>query len=227
MADIKIIRWAAVLLFSVLLVCGCQPAQKGQAKDETLIDPETRKLELQRKLTKRYNDPEIHYELGKIYQSEGLWDKARFKFTFAKGYNPVHWKSAAAIVKTYYQDGKNSRAVEMAARYLKQANYSASASLNLGKALQDEMLADEAFKCYSQALRIAPDSAKLNKQIGLYYLEKNDMVRAEEFLTRSFEIDPSEEVSAELGKLGIQIDLPRLILEEPEETGGMIEEGVE
>ena len=226
MADIKIIRSSAILLFLVLFICGCQP-QKNRSKDDiSLIDPEMRKLDLQRKLTKRYKDPEIHYELGKIYQSEGLWDKAISKFLFAKSYNPVHWKSAAAIIKTYYQDGKNAKAVEMTAKYVKQANYSASASLNLGKALQDEMLEDEALKCYQQALIIAPDSAKLNKQIGLYYLEKNDKIRAEQFLLRSFEIDPSAEVAGELGKLGIQIDLPRLILEETEETDGIIEEGV-
>ena len=52
--------------------------------------------------------------------------------------------------------------------------------MNLGKAFQTEMLDDEALACYNQALKIAPDSAELNKQIGYYYYEKNDLIRAEQ-----------------------------------------------
>lgn len=219
MADIKIIRSMAFILFSVLLVSGCRPIQQKTIEDEqALVGSDLRKLDLQRRLDRKYNDPEIHYELGKIYQSEGSWDKAIFEFTLAKSYDPVNWESAAAIVKTLYQDGKNNQAKAAAEKYVKQAGYSASSSLNLGKAFQSEMLDDEALACYNQALKIAPSSAELNKQIGYYYYEKNDLIRAEQYFRRSFEIDPTPEVSGALGRLGIAIDLPRLERAEPENT---------
>jgi len=219
MADIKIIRSVAFILFSVLLVCGCQQPQNKPIEDEIdFVGSDLRKLELQQRLDRKYNDPGIHYELGKIYQSEGLWDKAIFEFTLAKSYDPVNWESAAAIVKTLYQDGKNDQAKATAEKYIKQAGYSAGSSLNLGKAFQTEMLDDEALTCYNHALKIAPTSAELNKQIGFYYYEKNDLIRAEQFLRRSFEIEPTPEVSGALGRLGIAVNLPRLERAEPENT---------
>lgn len=219
MAEIKIIRSAVFILFSVLFVFGCQQVQQDPIESElTPIGSDLRKLELQQRLDRKYNDPEIHYELGKIYQSEGLWDKAIFEFTLAKSYDPVNWESAAAIVKTLYQDGKNDQAKTAAEKYVKQAGYSAGSSLSLGKAFQSEMLDDEALACYNQALKIAPSSAELNKQIGYYYYEKNDLIRAEQYLRRSFEIDPTSDVSGALGRLGIAVDLPRLERAKPEKT---------
>lgn len=223
MADIKIIRWAVVFLFLVLLVCGCNKPGRDKIDDEIpLVDSDMRKVELQQLLARKYSDPDIHYELGKIYQSEGSWDKAIFEFGIAKSYDPVNWKSAAAIVKTHYQDGKKERAVTVGGKYIKQAGYSAGSSLGLGKAFQDEMLNDEALACYDQALRIAPNSAELNKQIGYYYFEKNDLIRAEQFLRRSFDIEPTPEVSGALGRLGIGVELPGLQRIEKEKTDGVV-----
>ncbi|MBW8015932.1 MAG: hypothetical protein FVQ82_07075 [Planctomycetes bacterium] len=221
MSDIKIIRSAVLLLFCVFLVCGCQPANKEPIENEfPLVDSDMRKLELQRLLARKYNNPKIHYELGKIYQSEGLWDKAIFEFDIAKSYDPVNWESAAAIVKTLYQDGKKERAIAMAAKYIKQAGFSAASSLGMGKAFQYEMLDDEALASYNQALTIAPNSAVLNMQIGYFYREKNDLVRAEQYLRRSFELNPTSEVSEALGRLGIRVELPGAQRIEPEKTDG-------
>jgi len=209
MTNIKIIRSAAFILFSIFLVCGCQPPRQTPIDDEfPMAASDMRKLELQQRLNRKFNDPQVHYELGKIYQSEGLWDKAISEFVFAKSCDPVSWKSAAAIVKTYYQDGKNKDAIKASQKYINQAAYSASSSMNLGKAFQAELLDDEALACYNQALKIAPNSAELNKQIGYYYFGKNDLIRAEQHFRRSFEIEPTSEVSEALGRLGITVDLP-------------------
>jgi len=216
MANIRFIQSAAIILFSLILFCGCQEKSKETTPEKPLlIDSHSRKLELQQMLVTKYNNPEIHYELGKIYQSEGAWDKAIFEFHVAKSNAPVHWRSAAAIVKTYYQDGKKERAIVTAEKYIKQASYSAGASMDLGRAFHNELLDDEALTCYNQALKVAPNSARLNKQIGMYYREKNDLIRAEQYLRRSFDIDPTPEVARELGKLGITVDIKRKEIKKP------------
>ncbi len=102
--------------------------------------------------------------------------------------------------------------------YSAAANYSAGSLLLLGRAFQNEMLDDEALSCYHKALKIAPNSADLNKQIGYYYRGKNDLIRAEQYLRRSFEIKPSPEVSGALGRLGIPVELDRRERVVPEET---------
>ena len=210
MATIKTFRHISATVFLAVLcaAAGCNEVDVNTG-DIPPVRSDIRKTELLQQLQRRFADPELHFELGKIYQTEGQWDKAVFEFRVAKGYNPVHWDAAAATVKTFYQAGKNDRAVIMSENYINEAGYSATSSLQLGKAFQNEMLEDEALTCYQQALRIAPDSAGLNKQVGYYYLAKNDLVRAEQYLRRSFEIEPSAEVSGALGRLGIAVELPR------------------
>lgn len=210
MADKRNLWCVVLLVILAMAVCGCNEPQRDiTGQEESYIGTDVRKFELQRKLEKKYNDPQIHFELGKIYQSEGLWDKAIFEFDIAKSYDPVNWGSAAAIVKVFYQDGKNERAIIKAEFFTEEASFSAGSSLLLGMAFRDEMLDDEALTCYQQARRIAPNSAEVNKQVGYYYLNKNDLVRAEQYFRASFKIYPSAEVSGALGRLGIPVDLPR------------------
>lgn len=211
MADKRSFWFVVFLVFVALAICGCNEAGRDiTGEEDPYVGSDMRKFELQQRLEKKYSDPRIHYELGKIYQSEGLWDKAIFEFQISKSYDPVNWGSAAAIVKTLYQDGKKDRAVLMAEVFAEEASYSAASSLLLGMAFKSELLDDEALTCYQQAMRVAPDSAEVNKQVGYYYRSKNDLVRAEQYLRRSFEISPSPEVSGELGRLGIPVELPRL-----------------
>jgi tetratricopeptide (TPR) repeat protein len=222
--DTEMAHMRIILVGLLLVVCGgfiggCRrPVKTTTDDDYTFVDPELRKLDLQRRLEKRYNDPDIHYELGKIYQSEGLWEKAIFHYKIAFSIDPVNWTSAAATVKAHYQAGRKTKAISMTEYYSAKANYSASSLLLLGRAFQNEMLDDEALACFHRALKIAPDSAELNKQIGYYYQGKNDLIRAEQYLRRSLEIKPSRDVSRALGTLGIPVELPRRRRVTPEEA---------
>jgi tetratricopeptide (TPR) repeat protein len=218
MADIKFILVGLLLIVGGSFIGGCDESKKKAPEEEyTFGDTELQKFDLQKRLEKRYSDPKSHYQLGKIYQSEGLWDKAIFHFKAALSYDPINWASAAATVKVLYQDGKKIKAINTTDLYTATANYSAGSLLSLGEAFQKEMLDDEALTCYHKALKIAPNSADLNKQIGYYYYEKKDLIRAEQYFRRSFEIKPSSEVSGALGKLGISVELPRRELSVPEE----------
>jgi len=209
MANIKKLT-VLIVLAGVVAAGGCQkPRTKAHREVIAPTSTELRKTELIQLQAKRYGEPDVHYELGKIYQGEGLWDKAITEFRVAKGYNPVHWDAAAAIVKSHLLAGKQDLSLLSAENYINEASYSASSSLLLGKAFQKEFMEEEALECYKQALRIAPDSAGLNKHVGFYYLSKKDYVRAEQYLRRSFEISPSAEVSGALGRLGIAVQIPR------------------
>ena len=193
------------IVISLTLLTGCQEPQVNSGNVPP-VRSDIRKTEIRQKLEKNYANADLHYELGKIYQSEGQWGKAIRR---AIGYDPVNWEAAAASVKTLYQAGKDDRATIMTENYIDEAGYSATSSLQLGKAFQDEQLEDEALSCYQQALRIAPNSAGLNKQIGFYYLAKNDQARAEQYFRRSFQIKPDPEVAGALGRMGIAIGLPK------------------
>lgn len=194
-----------------VLVGGCFESKKEKDLNKIPISTaETQKEELRRRLEVKYSDAEAHYELGKLYQADGLWDRAEDSFTLATGFDPANWKAEAAKAKVQLQQGEKQRAQLSAENAMNRARISAESSLLLGKAFQKEELDEYAVACYNQALTMAPNSAALHKQVGYYYLSKNDKARAEEYLRRSFQLNPYQpEVAGELGRMGVIVQIPR------------------
>jgi tetratricopeptide (TPR) repeat protein len=192
-------------LVLTMAVAGCNGTGKGPTTAQ-----EIQKAELLRQIELKYENPEAHYQLGKLYYADGLLDKAEWEYRVAIGFNPVHYPAQAGVVKTWH-DRKNTERAKIAAElYTSQAATSADASLRLGKAFQNEGLNDYALACYQQAANLAPKSPVVFKQLGYFYLAQGDKTLAEEYLRRSFELDPYQpEVSGELGRMGVIVQSPR------------------
>ncbi len=224
MANISKIT-AAVLVVITVVLCGCGKSKEKKLDEKVVTVADRDKTRLLNKIEKKYENPEAHYKLGKLYHADGLWDKAEFEFNVAMGFDPVHRRAQAAMVRTLQDGGSDIRAKLLAEIYMNQASSSAEASLLLGQAFQKELLDDYALACYQQAQALAPSSAALYKQIGYYYLSKKDIVRAEENLRRSFQIDPYQaEVAGELGRMGIMVQIPRKIQKNTKKLDKMINE---
>ena len=210
MADLKI-TILRLALVAVVLITGCARESKQKTgKVSSLTGTEKKKATLLNRIEKKYSDSEAHYLLGKLYHNDGLWNKAEWEFNVALGFDPVHRRAQAALVKTL-QVGENIERAKLTAElYMNQAGTSAESSLLLGQAFQKELLDKYAFSCYQQALGLAPNSAVLYRQVGYYYLSKGDRIRAEENLKRSFQLDPYQaEVAGELGRMGVVVQIPR------------------
>lgn len=217
-----------LLVVFVIALGGCQQQGKTKTDDISIDDLGREKSTLFAKIDKKYENPKAHYELGKLYYNDGLWDKAEWEFKITLGFDPVHRRAQAALVKTLAAAEKPDRSRMAAEFYMNQASTSATSSLLLGKAFQRELLDDYAVACYQQALGLAPNSAALHKQIGYYYLSKRDQVRAEEYLRRSFQLDPYQsEVAGELGRLGIVVQIPRKIEKNTKKLDKLINESRE
>jgi len=207
-------------LVCTLLLSGCNSIKNPLAKigadktprvDELEKTPaEQQKARLLKQIDRKFENPDAHFELGRLYQADGLWSQAENHYNTALRFDPAHRKAQAAMVKLLIDSGNTDRAGLYADIYMNQVASSATESLRLGLAFQKEQLDDYALTCYRQALHLAPNSAKVNRQIGYYYLSRNDKVRAQEYLTRSFQIDPRQpEVAGELGRLGVAVRIPR------------------
>lgn len=192
----------------VLCVIGC-----SGSGDLNRVNPETLNLEkerLQREIDRKFDNAEAHYQLGKIYQGEGLLQRADWEFTLALQFDPVMYKAQAAKVRVYQMMRQLDKSKLAAELYINQSAASAESSAMLGRGFQQEGLEEYALTCYQQALAKAPNSAALHKQIGLYYLGKNDLARAEEYLRQSIQIDPYQpEVAEQLGRMGVVIQVPQ------------------
>ena len=172
-------------------------------------------------LDRKFENPEAHFELGQLYQAERRWSRAEYHYKIALSFAPTNRQTQAAMVKLLLDRGDTAKAETYADLYMSQVAGSATGSLRLGSGFQKQQLDEYAWACYQEALRLAPNSAEVHRQIGYYYLSKNDKVRAKEYLIRSFELDPKQpEVAGELGRLGVEVKIPQ----ESEKLDEMVEE---
>ncbi|HPY77053.1 MAG TPA: hypothetical protein PLQ45_04350 [Anaerohalosphaeraceae bacterium] len=192
----------------VLCVIGCSGSGDLNRVNPETLNPE--KERLQREIDRKFDNAEAHYQLGKIYQGEGLLQRADWEFTLALQFDPIMYKAQAAKVRVYQMMRQLDKSKLAAELYINQSTASAESSAMLGRGFQQEGLEEYALTCYQQALAKAPNSAALHKQIGLYYLGKNDLARAEEYLRQSIQIDPYQpEVAEQLGRMGVVIQVPQ------------------
>jgi len=231
MADrIKVI--ATIFLVCAVVFGGCNGSSKDvkieaprQAGEVKRTDAEKQKARLLRKIDRKFENPEAHYELGKLYQADALWSKAEYHYNNTLSFDPVHKGAQAGMIKVLLSIGDKSRAEIMADIYANQVANSATDSLRLALAYQEQHLDEYALGLYRQALRLAPNSAKINRQIGYYYKSKGDDAQAKNYLTRSYQLDPMQpDVAGELGRMGVVVEIPRKGKKNPRKLDKIVSE---
>lgn len=199
------------VFFVSLFFAACNRGQRSRAPEIPDTPQDREKTRLMNDINRDYEDSQSHYKLGQLYQNEGQWAKALNEYNIAVSFNPAHRDAQAATVSVLYAMGDTAKADTTADTYIMQTSGSAEESLRLALAFQREKLDDFALRAYQQALRLAPNSAKVNRQIGYYYLSKGDKVRAREYLYRSFQLNRKQaDVAGELGRLGVDISGARM-----------------
>ena len=210
----KLFLLIVVAVVSGAVLSGCSSKNKANESGKTQIvnqaPDEDQKARLQSRLNIRYSDPEAHFELAQIYRSQTLWDKAEKEYNLTLQFAPGHKNAQAAMTRMFLDKNDTDRSRLLADIYMNQAKPSAKASMLLGKAFQNEGLDNYAFQCYDHAATLAPTSAELQRLIGYYYKRQGDKVRAGEAFKKSFQLDPyNPDVSGELGRMGVQVEVPR------------------
>lgn len=212
--------WPLLLLLSLALfgTGGCNETNSSSQTVNTgatvpSLSPEE---ELLRQLDKRFENPQVHYELARLYHRQGQWTKAEYYYEYALQFRPGFLAAQAGYAKLFMDEGQQAKGERLANEYIRQLSNNAVASTKLAWEFEALGLSDYAMECFQQALAADPDSAEVNKQMGRYYLDRGDKNKARQYLTRSIEIDPVQpDVAGELGRLGVVIETAK---PEPERT---------
>jgi len=161
-------------------------------------------------LQKKYENPQVHLELARLYHKAQNWLKAEGYYNNALGFDPANKAAQAGFVKLFIDRGEPAKAEQFANAYMGQAaRTSVRETLRLGWEFKQLKLDDYTLRCFRQALAADPNSFEANKQLGFYYLEKGDTTQAKQYLRRSFELYPRQpDVAGALGKLGVVVELP-------------------
>ncbi|UCE49166.1 MAG: hypothetical protein JSW47_03305, partial [Phycisphaerales bacterium] len=167
---VSILTFALLICSSVSLV-GCNDQQSSAPPTQQVsMPPEARKAELLNLLDRKFENPDAHFHLAQMYHEEGLLAKAEYHYNVALGFDPAHAEAKAAMVKLFLDSDDKAKSRTYADIYMNQASNSAIQSLRLAVAFHAEQLDEYALDSYQQAFSLAPDSAKVNKEMGLYYL---------------------------------------------------------
>jgi tetratricopeptide (TPR) repeat protein len=212
-------------LMCALLLCGCDQLRKD-AKKKSLgagkigkTPSEQKKAKLLKQIDRKFENPRAHFELGQLYQADGMWIQAENEYKTALNFEPAHKQAQAGRIKVLLALDDKDKAEFLNNEYMNQASNSAAGSLRLALAFQKQQLDEHALACYQQALHLAPNSAKINRQIGYYHLQ------AKNYLVRSFALNPNQpEVAGELGRLGIRTEIPRKTAKHTKKLDKIIEQ---
>ncbi len=208
----------SILLICLLGVCGCNRESQSTPEDQDVkvVTVAEQKAELLKQLDKRFQNADAHYELAKLYDSEGAYDQARFHYENALRFDPAHRLAQGAYVRFLMDRKEDVEAQTKAALYMEQVSSSYDETLKLARALKVHGAEVYALAAYQQALQIEPESAEIFKDLGFHYLDKGDKELAKSYLTRSFQIDSNQpDVAGELGRLGVEVKMPEPPEKEP------------
>lgn len=196
---------------ALFAVWGCEQTARPVNTTATSSTVATDRTEAQllSELDAKYENPQAHYELAQLYHKSQNWLKADFHYSRAISFDPAFRAAQASQIKMFVDRGETAKAEQFANGYIRDTVGSISEMLRLGWEFEQAGLDTYALRCYRQALDAAPDSAEANRQIGFYYLTRNDRDQAKQYLMRSFELNPRQpDVAGALGRLGVVVEAP-------------------
>jgi tetratricopeptide (TPR) repeat protein len=199
-----------VITLFALFIAGCSKNGTTVRMDQnSRMASDIRMAELQKELNQKWENPTAHYGLGQLYHAQGDWSKAEYHYNIAIGFNPAYREVQAAMVKLQLDKGDRLMAEKLANGYITQVVSIPEQVLLLGTAFEKQGLDDYALTCYTKALQATPDSWQVNRQLGYYYLHKNNKDKAKEYFIRSFQLNSSQaDIAGELGRLGVAVRIP-------------------
>src|SRR5512139_4046044 len=83
--SIFVFTLALLSLYCTLWLAGCNNAQMPSAKVDRArnIPAAARKAELLKELERKFENPQVHFELAQLYEAEGLLQKAEYHYNVA------------------------------------------------------------------------------------------------------------------------------------------------
>lgn len=209
------------MVLAIIMAAGCGPKK--------VVGPDTEQT-LLAQIDQKFESPEAHYKLARLYHAQQQWIKAEYEYNIATGFLPLNKWPEAGLVKMYEDWGRADKAQAAMDKALR-ACVTDEDMVMFARALQKENLLRHAQACYEYALAVAKNKGGIYKEMGYYYLAIGDKVRAEEAFRKSLEIRPYQpDVSAELGRMGVKVVAPEIVhrkVASPEnETNARLEEDV-
>jgi len=194
------------LILALFVAAGCGP--------KNVVGPDTEQT-LLAQIDQKFENPDAHYKLAKLYHVQQQWIKAEYEYNIAIGFAPANKWPEAGLVRLYEDWGRPEKAQTAMDKALQTCGTD-EGFVMLAKALGNEGLHKRAQECYEYAIKVAKNKGGIYREMGYYYLTVGDKVRAEDAFRKSLELRPYQpDVSAELGRMGVKVVAPEIVHQKP------------
>lgn len=153
-------------------------------------------LEIFDKIMRRLDNPlrimQAHIIVGYIYSVREMYDLAEFELSDALSSGIENTQIYSVLGYIYYKKNNIRKAIESLRKALALDPKSANARNSLGFILADsETNIEEGISEIKKALSSDPNNPAYLDSLGWAFFKKNDIANAKEFLTKAFEISPT------------------------------------
>ena len=150
---VHLLTSCAAIALCVMAGCRTQSNPRHDTVMNTVPDKES---DLLSQLQTRYQNPDVHCELGRYYLTEGLRDKAKYHLETALGFDAAHRPAQAAYVMLTSKIKGEMAAQRLCAEYQRPLISSPSELIKLAVALGEEGLDTLSLSCFQKILSIHP-----------------------------------------------------------------------
>ena len=116
---------SAARAFGHCLVCASGGVMEGPSRDllsvamPTVVLRTEPRRELLAELDKKYENPQVHYELARLYHKSQNWIKAECYYNQAISFDPANRAAQAGLVKMFIDRGETAKAEQFANSYIR------------------------------------------------------------------------------------------------------------
>ncbi|MDD3641918.1 MAG: tetratricopeptide repeat protein [Candidatus Krumholzibacteria bacterium] len=135
---------------------------------------------------------DIHYGLGRLYESIGRRSNSRESLKRSLALNPAYFKARVMLARSWWFDGKNDRACsELAEGMTAAPTFFIENVRDLIGVLRTDPASDEAAELFRRLLEERPSSAQISKQLSLESIQNGDYDFALAELCKAISMHPN------------------------------------
>jgi len=135
---------------------------------------------------------DIHYGLGRLYETIGRRSNSRESLKRSLVLNPGYFKARVMLARSWWFDGKNDRAIAELTEGLASApTFFIENGRDLIGVLRNDPASDEAAELFRRLLEERPSSAQVSKQLALESIQNGDYDFAMAELRKAISMHPN------------------------------------
>ena len=114
--SVTLVSLSVLVSCSLFFISGCEKGQGAATAVDRVgaVPSERTEAQLMVELDRKFENPQVHYELARLYHKSQQWNKAEYHYNVALGFEPGNKAAQAGWVKMLLDRGETAKAEQYA-----------------------------------------------------------------------------------------------------------------